>query len=87
MSRGPRPSLAEFGFQRTNNGLLIMFGPCPAMSRMCRLVYGAIRPIGRIAKFDIIIAMRIHVLALNGVFDTGLAAVLDASARPTRWRR
>src|SRR6202049_21581 len=30
------------------------------------------------AKFDIIFAMRIHVLALNGVFDTGLAAVLDA---------
>ena len=25
-----------------------------------------------------IIAMRIHILALNGVFDTGLAAVLDA---------
>jgi transcriptional regulator GlxA family with amidase domain len=34
--------------------------------------------IGKIAKFDIIIAMRIHILALNGVFDTGLAAVLDA---------
>src|SRR5258708_9568043 len=30
------------------------------------------------AKFDIIIAMRINILALNGVFDTGLAAVLDA---------
>jgi transcriptional regulator GlxA family with amidase domain len=29
-------------------------------------------------QFDIILAMRIHVLALNGVFDTGLAAVLDA---------
>src|SRR5882724_8668126 len=26
----------------------------------------------------IIIAMQIHVLALDGVFDTGLAAVLDA---------
>jgi transcriptional regulator GlxA family with amidase domain len=34
--------------------------------------------IGKVAKFDIIIAMRIHILALNGVFDTGLAAVLDA---------
>jgi hypothetical protein len=34
--------------------------------------------IGKIAKFDIIIAMRIHILALNGVFDTGLAAMLDA---------
>src|SRR5258706_4172768 len=38
-----------------------------------RLLY-----IGKIANFDIIIAMRIHILALNGVFDTGLAAVLDA---------
>src|SRR5258706_13848219 len=34
--------------------------------------------IGKIANFDTIIAMRIHILALNGVFDTGLAAVLDA---------
>jgi transcriptional regulator GlxA family with amidase domain len=30
--------------------------------------------------FDIILAMRVDVLALNGVFDTGLAAVLDAFA-------
>ena len=28
--------------------------------------------------FDIIVAMRINVLALNGVFDLGLAAILDA---------
>lgn len=28
--------------------------------------------------FDIIIAMQINVLALDGVFDLGLAAVLDA---------
>lgn len=34
--------------------------------------------IGKIANIDIIVAMRIHVLALNGAFDTGLAAVLDA---------
>jgi transcriptional regulator GlxA family with amidase domain len=34
--------------------------------------------IGKFAKFDIIIAMRVHILALNGVFDTGLAAALDA---------
>jgi transcriptional regulator GlxA family with amidase domain len=34
--------------------------------------------IGKIAMFDIVIAMRIHILALNGAFDTGLAAVLDA---------
>src|SRR5579859_8179545 len=34
--------------------------------------------IGKIAKVDIIFAMRIHVLALDGVFDTGLATVLDA---------
>jgi hypothetical protein len=27
--------------------------------------------------FDIVIAMRIHILALNGAFDTGMAAVLD----------
>jgi transcriptional regulator GlxA family with amidase domain len=30
------------------------------------------------AIFDIVLAMRIHVLALNAVFDTGLATVLDA---------
>jgi transcriptional regulator GlxA family with amidase domain len=30
------------------------------------------------ATFDIILAMKIHVLALDGVFDTGLATVLDA---------
>jgi transcriptional regulator GlxA family with amidase domain len=34
--------------------------------------------IGKIANIDSIVAMRIHVLALDGVFDTGLAAVLDA---------
>jgi len=34
--------------------------------------------IGNVANFDTVIAMRIHILALNGVFDTGLAAVLDA---------
>jgi len=34
--------------------------------------------IGRIAKFDIILAMKIYVLALDGIFDTGLATVLDA---------
>ena len=34
--------------------------------------------IGKIAKFDIVFAMRVIVLALNGVFDTGLATVLDA---------
>jgi transcriptional regulator GlxA family with amidase domain len=33
--------------------------------------------IGKIANVDSIVAMRIHVLALDGVFDTGLAAVLD----------
>jgi transcriptional regulator GlxA family with amidase domain len=36
--------------------------------------------IGNIDNIDIIFAMRIHVLALNGVFDTGLATVLDAFA-------
>jgi len=34
--------------------------------------------IGKVAKVDIIFAMRIYVLALDGVFDTGLATVLDA---------
>ena len=34
--------------------------------------------IGKIAIFDIIIAMKIHVLVLDKVFDTGLATVLDA---------
>jgi transcriptional regulator GlxA family with amidase domain len=33
--------------------------------------------IGKNAKFDIIIAMRITVLALDGVFDLGLSATLD----------
>jgi transcriptional regulator GlxA family with amidase domain len=33
---------------------------------------------GKNAKFVIILAMRIHVLALDGVFDLGLSAVLDA---------
>ena len=36
--------------------------------------------IGNIAFFIIIFAMRVHVLALQGVFDTGLATVLDAFA-------
>jgi transcriptional regulator GlxA family with amidase domain len=36
--------------------------------------------LGKISQFDIISAMRIHVFALDGVFDTGLAAVLDAFA-------
>src|SRR5262249_31206799 len=34
--------------------------------------------IGENAIFDIVFAMRVSVLALNGVFDTGLATVLDA---------
>ena len=34
--------------------------------------------IGRNAIFDIVLAMRISVLALDNVFDTGLATVLDA---------
>jgi transcriptional regulator GlxA family with amidase domain len=34
--------------------------------------------IGKNARFRIIIAMRINVLALDGVFDLGLSAVLDA---------
>lgn len=35
-------------------------------------------PTGKIAKLDIILAMKVHVLALDRVFDTGLATVLDA---------
>src|SRR5580693_347917 len=34
--------------------------------------------IGRNANFGTILAMRVYVLALQGVFDTGLATVLDA---------
>src|SRR5271155_3727888 len=34
--------------------------------------------IGDIDKFGIILAMKISVLALDGVFDTGLAIMLDA---------
>jgi transcriptional regulator GlxA family with amidase domain len=34
--------------------------------------------IGKNANLSIILAMRIHVLALDGVFDLGLSAVLDA---------
>src|ERR1700722_2076336 len=37
-----------------------------------------LQAIGKIAKVDIIFAMKIYVLALDGVFDTGLATVLDA---------
>jgi transcriptional regulator GlxA family with amidase domain len=37
-------------------------------------------PIGRIDILDIILAMRIRVLVFDGVFDTGLATVLDAFA-------
>src|SRR6476620_8614650 len=33
---------------------------------------------GRNAIFDSVIAMRVHVLALDDVFDLGLSAVLDA---------
>jgi hypothetical protein len=36
--------------------------------------------IGKIAKIDIIFAMKIHVLVLDGVFDTSLTTVLDAFA-------
>jgi transcriptional regulator GlxA family with amidase domain len=35
------------------------------------------RPIGKIVTFDIILAMRVHVLVLDDVFDLGLSAVLD----------
>src|SRR5262249_40172337 len=35
-------------------------------------------PFGLYGIFSIIFAMRIHVLALDGVFDLGLSAVLDA---------
>ena len=35
-------------------------------------------PIGKNARFSIIIAMRVDVLALDDVFDLGLSAVLDA---------
>jgi transcriptional regulator GlxA family with amidase domain len=41
------------------------------------VVSHGLRCIGKIANLDIVLAMRIHILALNGVFDTGLAAVLD----------
>src|SRR5215831_10494951 len=34
--------------------------------------------VGRNDNFDIILAMRVHVLALDRVFDLGLSAVLDA---------
>ena len=39
---------------------------------------GGRRAIGRNATFDIVIAMRVDVLALDDVFDLGLSAVLDA---------
>ena len=35
------------------------------------------RTVGKIDNFDIISAMRIFVLVIDGVFDLGLAAVLD----------
>jgi transcriptional regulator GlxA family with amidase domain len=36
------------------------------------------KAIGKIAKVDMIFAMKIYALVLGGVFDTGLATVLDA---------
>jgi transcriptional regulator GlxA family with amidase domain len=39
-----------------------------------------LRAIDKIAFFVMVLAMRIYVLALDGVFDTGLATVLDAFA-------
>ena len=36
------------------------------------------RPSGNNEHFDTICAMHVHVLALDGVFDLGLSAVLDA---------
>ena len=33
--------------------------------------------IGKNAIFDIVVAMRVDVLVLDGVFDLGLSAVLD----------
>jgi len=40
-------------------------------------IVGRFLSLGDIDIFDIVFAMRIHVLALNGVFDSGLAATLD----------
>jgi transcriptional regulator GlxA family with amidase domain len=37
-----------------------------------------LQTIGKNARFSIVVAMRVDVLALDGVFDLGLAAVLDA---------
>ena len=34
-------------------------------------------PSGKIDKLDIIVAMRIHILVLDEVFDTGLSTLLD----------
>jgi transcriptional regulator GlxA family with amidase domain len=54
--------------------------PCGDAPRLVLNVsaLAAIRAIGKIAIFDIVIAMRVHVLVIDGVFDLGLAAVLDA---------
>jgi len=41
-------------------------------------VFGRATAIDRNAKYDIVFAMKIFVLALSNVFDTGLATVLDA---------
>jgi transcriptional regulator GlxA family with amidase domain len=43
-------------------------------------IHPPLLPIDKIAYFVTVLAMRVHVLALNGVFDTGLATVLDAFA-------
>jgi len=45
------------------------------------------RRVGKPVDSDIVLAMRIHILALNGVFDTGLAAVLDAFSTANGWRK
>ena len=61
-------------------GLSITSADRAQLARGTTSLPGAIngRGVGRNCCFGIIFAMRVHVLALDGVFDLGLSAVLDA---------
>ena len=45
---------------------------------MVKLLRNRQSAIGKLDNFDTVIAMRVHVLVLDDVFDLGLSAVLDA---------
>src|SRR4029079_2710937 len=74
-------SFPGFASKRTNK---LNFGICQsppgarhhAEAGSESIRFAGIASIGKIAIFDTVIAMRVHVLVLDGVFDLGLSAVL-----------